>query len=66
MGRMALNVRAMWGYIAPSKVMIYPRTFHYPVCGMAGFDLVINRYREIGNRTVPDVMIAFCHAAENI
>jgi hypothetical protein len=39
--------------------MIYPCTVHYPVCGMAGFDLTINRYREIGNRAIPDVMIAF-------
>jgi hypothetical protein len=39
--------------------MINPGTFHYPVCGMAGFNLTINRYREIGNRTIPDVMIPF-------
>jgi hypothetical protein len=41
------------------KVMVNSGTFHYSVCGVAGFNFTVNRYREIGNRAIPDVMIAF-------
>jgi hypothetical protein len=41
------------------KMIINAGPLHYSVSGVTGFDLAINSYWEIGDRAVPDVMVAF-------
>jgi hypothetical protein len=42
-----------------SKVIINTDLLHYPIGYMAGVFLTVYGYREIGNRAIPNIMIAF-------
>jgi hypothetical protein len=41
-----------------SKMIVNTGPFHYPIGYMAGVYLTVYGYREIGNRAIPNIMIA--------